>query len=94
MIYTPSEGNLEDIKISNDKAIFNNEIIDCSKEDRINTLISLFSCKEKWSSNDISNPKYDLYFEANGDIQRYSFDKGLPSNWLLFNAYINRLVRR
>lgn len=94
MIYTPSNGNIEDIKINNEEVIFNNEVIDSSKEERINTLISLFSCKEKWNSNQVNNPKYDLYFEADGNIERYSFNNGLPLNWLIFNAYINRLIRR
>lgn len=94
MICIPFEGKIEDIKISNEEVLFNDKSIDCSKEERINTLISLFSCTEKWSINEIDNPRYDLYFESNGNIKRYSFNGNLPSNWLIFNAYINRLVRR
>lgn len=94
MIYTPFEGKKEDIKISDDEVLLNDKSIDCSKEERINTLISLFSCAEKWDVNDIANPRYDLYFESKGIVRKYCFDINMPYNWLIFNAYINRLVRR
>ena len=80
------------IEINNESVYFNDCFVETKREDRINTLISLFSFRKKWKSEDVDLPKYELYFKNNDQKYVYRFNN-LPSNWFLFKACIDKLIR-
>ena len=63
--------------------------INTKYEDRVNALISLFSCKNSWISED--NGYYQVTFILKDNKEEYEF-KNVPDNWELFMAYITKLA--
>ena len=88
------ESNLKTICLD-DSCFFiaeNNNIIKIKTkfEDRLNTLIALFGCKSKWSSNSFSDSFYKVYF-SDVNEEFFCFDD-TPYNWNMFMGYIDKLV--
>ena len=65
--------------------------IESSKEERINTLISLFSLKSVWEKKE-SNKNYAVSFYENDSVEEFSFDDSFPSNWMLFLGSLEKLA--
>lgn len=65
--------------------------IECDKEERINTLISLFSLKHNWN-NELDRGRYSLSFYNSKKVETFFFDNKLPDNWLLFCSTLARLA--
>ena len=82
------DGNSIEISKGNEMQMLNS-----SKKECFNTLISLFSLKNSWDKKDCSNPVYKIVFE-NGERQDvYFFDAcNVPNNFVMFTNYINKLV--
>ena len=68
------------------------QVLEIDSKTCFNTLISLFSLKEKWKKEEIVNPLYKVCFEMNGKIDVFEFEIDVPENWGFFMAYISRLV--
>ena len=65
---------------------------DSTYEQRFNTLISLFSMKNGWKSEECLNPTYEVVFEDKDNIDSFSFCEEMQSNWFFFNSYIANLM--
>lgn len=85
---------LEEVYINDNEVFCNGEIIETNEEERINMLINLFSFKEKWISEDVANPKYQIYFKDKEKEIFYKFRDELPNNWFVFYACLRRLLGR
>ena len=68
------------------------ESLDVCSRDCFNTLISLFSLKEGWVSEDCINPIYIVEFFSDKGKEKYDFRSNVPSNFAFFSAFIYRLV--
>ena len=65
--------------------------IESSKEERINTLISVFSLKSVWERKE-GNKNYTVSFYENDNVEEFSFDDSFPSNWMLFLGSLEKLA--
>ena len=63
--------------------------IETKYEDRVNSLISIFACKNSWVSQ--VNGYYQVTFISKNGKEEYTFED-LPSNWELLMGYIVKLA--
>ena len=63
--------------------------IETKYEDRVNSLISIFACKNSWVSQ--VNGYYQVTFISKNGKEEYTFED-LPSNWELLMSYIVKLA--
>ena len=66
-------------------------LVDCTYKDRLNCLLTLFTFKEDWVSEDCDNYIYKVKFDNNGDVDVYCFNN-VPSNFNLFMGHLVRLI--
>jgi hypothetical protein len=94
---TRSGGYISSIVIEKDNVYLKEgnekQVLDVDSKQCFNTLISLYSLKSSWINSECLRPIYKVCFEEQGECNIYNFDvNSLPENWLLFMAYINKLV--
>lgn len=68
------------------------QVLDIDSKTCFNTLVSLFSLKEKWVKKEIYTPLYKVIFEQNRKVEIFEFGIDVPENWDFFIAYIRKLV--
>ncbi len=69
------------------------EVIDSSKNERLDTLMVLFSLKDEWEHSNSETPMFSVFFDDGNNSSCYDFDlDSLPSNWFIFYTYLVRLV--
>lgn len=65
--------------------------INCSYEERFNSLLSLFSLKNEWENTSLEKGNYEIFFQNNDNVERYCFIDE-PSNFLMFMSYFSKLI--
>ena len=88
------ETNLKTICVT-DSSFFVEEdgdkvILKTKEEDRFNTMIGLFGCRNSWEKNSLENPTYRVTFIDNFE-EVYDFDNS-PDNWNMFMGYLEKLL--
>jgi hypothetical protein len=68
------------------------EMIDCSFEDRFNTLAAIFALKENWVSQGEEYDAFQIYFKDGDKEELYNFGRKLPDNFILVLSYIMKLL--
>ena len=87
----------KEIYISEDKVCVKKDDIkfdvDCTKHDRISTLVTLFAFKREWTNCNEDKDDYQIVFSNNNEKEHFCFSLGEePSNFMLFNGAIVKLI--
>ena len=88
--------NVSSLVIEKNKVYFQeldeaSSLLNIDEEACVNTLISLYSLKNRWENTEEGIPNYIVTFGENEEV--YEFDtNNLPDNWPLFMGFLNRLV--
>ncbi|MBR3890562.1 MAG: hypothetical protein IKJ30_00645 [Bacilli bacterium] len=80
-----------------DKGVFvikkgNQEIkIESNEQERVNTLISLFSLKSIWKKDNVESD-YQVSFYNKDSVDTFYFSNSFPSNWMIFLGSLEKLA--
>ena len=93
-VFSVNNGNVfSNVVIEKDGVCFINnngkQVLDVDSKTCFNTLISLYSLRERWKKIECFAPVYKISFE--NEIYEFDFNN-LPDNFCLFLSYISRLV--